>query len=378
MASRASPAGRVPPPLVAPDSIAIRVGLMELGYQQLNIYDSAGWLNIDLLADSGAVLIVLIGARRIGKTYGVLYKYLKERRRVLYLRLSKVQLDRCASGDNNPFSPPASALGLDTVFEQSGETYQCREVLARENGKVTEYGETLAQGSSVFSTRGIASGLYDAIVFDEFIPERGAIERKDAGYNLKSAIQTVTDVNTSNIQCWLLANSNNLDSDVLNEFDLIPVYEELRISGNNAWFNGSILCIDAKNSPVSAELAKTQLGQILNTGTYGAMAFDNDWSNNFSNVGKLSGQVLREYADIIIIGDIKIMGHKSDARYYVRSCKSPPRNVHRLEVNAETPRKCSAILSPLIYSVWNGGVQYDSFDTKRKFNNYVLGGKYKL
>lgn len=354
---------------------------MELGYQQFNIYRDDGWLDIDSLANTGAILIVLVGARRIGKTYGVLYRYLERRERVLYLRLTKVQLDRCASGDNNPFIPPASALGIDTVFEQAGETYLCREVKQRDDkGKILEYGETFAQGASVFSTRGIASGQYKAIVFDEFIPELGAIERKDAGYNLKSAIQTVSTIqNSDSLQCWLLANSNNMDSDILNEFGLIPVYEELRLSGNNCYFDGSILCIDAKQSPISDQLKESKLGKILNTGTYGAMAFDNDWSNNnFSNVRRLSGAVLREYVDVVVIGDIIVLGHKTDARYYIRKCKQPPKKIMKIEVNAETPRRCQILLSPLIYAAYNANVIFDSFDTKRKFNQYVLGGRYKL
>lgn len=354
---------------------------MDLGYSQMNIYRDDGWLNIDLLADSGALLIVLVGARRIGKTYGVLYRYLERRERVLYLRLTKVQLDRCASGDNNPFIPPASALGIDTVFEQSGETYLCREVISRDDkGKILQYGDTFAQGASVFSTRGIASGQYKAIVFDEFIPEMGAIERKDAGYNLKSAIQTVSTIqNSDELQCWLLANSNNMDSDILNEFGLIPVYEELRLTGNNCYFDGSVLCIDAKQSPISEQLKQTKLGRILNTGTYGAMAFDNDWSNNnFANVKKLTGAVMREYVDVVVIGDILVMGHKTDARYYIRKCKQPPKRIMKMDVNSETPRKCATMLSPLVYAAYNTNVIYDSFDTKRKFNSYVLGGRYKL
>lgn len=356
---------------------------MKYGYSNIELYKEDGWPDIDMLASSGAMLIVLIGARRIGKTYGVLSKYMREHKRILYMRMTKTQLDRCVSGDNNPFIPPANELGIDTSFEISGkDTYLCREVKQRdEKGTPIEYGDTIAQGTSVFATRGIASGQYQAIVFDEFIPERGAVVRKDAGYNLKSAIQSVTDINTMDLQCWLLANSNNLDSDVLNEFGLITVYEEMRLNGSNVWLSedGAILCVDFKKSPISDELKKTKLGRILNTGAYGDMAFDNDWSNNnFLNVKRLTGQAVREYVDVISIGDIMIMGHKTAPRYYVRACPNPPNGVVHWEATPDVGRKCADRLAPLLYATYGANVYYDSFNTKRKYNDYILGGRYKL
>lgn len=356
---------------------------MKHGYNNIDLYTAEGWPDIDMFANSGAMLIVLIGARRIGKTYGVLYHYLRNKERILYMRMTKTQLDRCVSGDNNPFIPPAQALGLDTSFELAGkDSYLCREVTARDpKGAPCEYGATLAQGCSVFSTRGIASGQYKAVVFDEFIPERGAVVRKDAGYNLKSAIQSVTDVSTMDLQCWLLANSNNLDSDILNEFGLISVYEEMRMNGANCWLapDESILCVDFKNSPISDQLKKTKLGRILNTGEYGAMAFENDWSNNnFANVRRLGAEGLRQYVDVISIGDIMIMGHKTEPWYYVRACKKPPKTVLHWDVTPDIGRKCSDRLAPVLYATYAANVSYDSFDTKRKYNKYILGGRYNL
>ena len=355
---------------------------MQPGYHDINLYTEDGWPDIDMLANTGAILIVLIGARRIGKTYGVLHKYIKEQVPMLYLRLTKTQLDRCASGGNNPFDPPAKDLGIDTAFEIAGDSYLVREVTERdEKERPTAYGRFIAQGSSIYSTRGIASGQYGAIVFDEFIPERGTAVRKDAGYNLKSSIQSVTDVNTADIPVWLLANSNNLDSDVLQEFGLISVYEEMRLTGANCWLSpdGGTLCVDFKQSPISEKLKQTRLGRILNTGSYGEMAFENDWSNNnFANVRRLPGNQVREYVDTLHLGDIMIMMHKTESWWYIRKAPNCPAKVPHWDVTPDTQRDIGRVFFGLLTGVAHGNITYDSFETKRKFNDYALGGRYKL
>lgn len=356
--------------------------MIEGAYIDLDLYSADGWLDIDGIAEQGAILNVIVGARRIGKTYGVLKRYLERQERILYLRTTKTQLDLAASGDNSPWLPLNNDLGIDSIFEKDGEVYRCSRVIARdEYGKPTEFGDTIAQGASVFATRGIASGLYKAIFYDEFIPENGSIERKASGYNLKSTIQTVTSISRNVVPIWLCANSNNLDNDILAEFGLIPIFEQMAIDGAECWKSkdGTTLCINAYKSPVADALAETPLGRILNTGTYGAMAFGNKWSNNnFANVRKLSGAQMREYSDILVIGDICIMGHKTLPSYYVRTCRKPPAKVPIEEITPDLPNKISRRYPILAAGAFDGTIQYQSFEVKRKYNQYIMGGKYKL
>lgn len=354
---------------------------MEPGYHTLNLYTDDGWPDIDLFANTGAAMIVLIGARRIGKTYGVLSRYIGETP-ILYLRTSKTELDRCTIPLNDPFKPAGRGKGIDTEFVKNGDSYIVYEVLSRDDkDKPAELGRVLAQASSIYSTRGIASGQYGAIVFDEFIPDPGKAKRAAMGYNLKNSIQSVTDREHADIPVWIMSNSNSLDSDVLAEFELIDVYEEMRLRDKDCWLSpdGSILCVDFKKSPVSDELKQTPLGRILNTGEYGAMAFDNDWSNNnFANIQRLPANRLREYTDLLHLGDLMIMAHKTGERFYIRKSPKCPDKVTHWDITPDTQRDIGRAFFGLITGVATGLVTYDSFATKKKFNAYALGGRYKL
>lgn len=343
------------------------------------IYNKAGWLDVPRIAQEypDALLYVILGARRIGKTYGVLKYHIENfDRPIAYLRHTRQQLDIVCSGQNSPYLPVCTDMGIDTDFKPDGGVYSCFEVLERDSkGNPVEYGRQLAQGASVFATRGLASGRFSAIVFDEFIPERGSIIRKHSGYNLKSAWQTMSALQDTP-KMWLLANSNDLNNDILSEFGLIPTIEEMSANGDYIKNLGDILIINAYNSPISAELAQTALGRILNTGDYGGMAFSNEWTNNnFDNVCRLSADRLREYSVGLVIGNLIIYGHKSLPKYHVRQVKKKrPDRVPYWEVTPDIVSKIRQELPIAIWGAHDGTFTFDSFDTKRKYFDIITGG----
>ena len=67
------------------------------------IYNNDGWVNWDYILDQPASIISTVGARGVGKTYGVFKKFIKERKKFIYLRRLKTQLEQCATKEGNPF-----------------------------------------------------------------------------------------------------------------------------------------------------------------------------------------------------------------------------------------------------------------------------------
>lgn len=348
-------------------------------YIETNLYTADGWVDIPKLAEYGCILNILIGARRIGKTYGILSYYWGAPKPLCFLRHTKAQLELLTQSDKSPWQPISRDKRIDTTLEEAHGGYSVREVLARnEKTRAPEvYGRSIAECASVFSTRGLASGTYSAIFFDEFIPESGDIIRKGAGVKLKSAIHTLSDLETGldpSFRVWLAANANNLDSDILDEFGLIPTVEEMTMQQRELWISedGTTLVANFFRSPVSERMAETPLGKILNTGAYGSMAFDNSFAfNNFSGVRRLPGAQLREYADGLVIGDIIIMGHKSEPRYYIRACRKRPAKVPALEVTPDLPKQLTEIFPALLILAYDDSLTFESFDTKRKFFRYI-------
>ena len=73
----------------------------------MNLYTAAGWLDtkhIEVVADRNNIsIIVIIGKRQVGKTYGVLKLMLDEDKRFILLRGVKTELDMLKRNVNSPF-----------------------------------------------------------------------------------------------------------------------------------------------------------------------------------------------------------------------------------------------------------------------------------
>ena len=79
------------------------------------IYTSSGWVNWDYILDQEAAFISVVGARGVGKTYGIFRKLVTEGKKFIYLRRLKSQLDQCSKLEGNPFKRINLDLNLDIV-----------------------------------------------------------------------------------------------------------------------------------------------------------------------------------------------------------------------------------------------------------------------
>ena len=67
------------------------------------IYNSAGWVNWDYIMGQPESIISVVGARGTGKTYGVFKWLVENKKKFIYLRRLKSQLDECRKESGNPF-----------------------------------------------------------------------------------------------------------------------------------------------------------------------------------------------------------------------------------------------------------------------------------
>ena len=59
------------------------------------IYTESGWVNWDYILSQKASFVSVVGARGVGKTYGIFKKLRSEKKKFIYLRRLKSQLDQC-------------------------------------------------------------------------------------------------------------------------------------------------------------------------------------------------------------------------------------------------------------------------------------------
>lgn len=193
----------------------------------MNIYTEQGWLDIATLSQTDAWIIVIVGARQIGKTYGILKHLVSENRRFIYLRRTVDEVDLVTSSDDlNPFAPLAKE-DIHISFKKSGKVWLFGDA------ESDSYDRGLMVGlSTIAKMRGFSGGAFTDVFFDEFIPEKGVVRRKSEGDALLNAYTTINGNRELEgkppLRLWLAANAFDLNSPILKTFGLVNELEKMR------------------------------------------------------------------------------------------------------------------------------------------------------
>lgn len=250
-----------------------------------DLYTPEGWLNFDYIQDQEAWMIVIIGKRQVGKTYGALLNMLKYDKQFILLRRTTAELDTISSTpDLNPFKvfEPDYHVGL---FKR-GKFCEIRNFFtdpegAVEQGKQRGIATSLSQIASI---RGFNGSSFTDLVFDEFIPEKGVVTRKTEGDAFLNAYVTISGNRELSgkppLKCWLLANTNNIRSAVLDALNLTDDVLYMRRKGKEILrTDDGVLLIQPNSEKVTQLRKETALMKRVNSkGEFYKMAIENEWS----------------------------------------------------------------------------------------------------
>lgn len=250
------------------------------------LYLPAGWLNFDYIISRPAWLYVIIGKRQVGKTYGCLQAMLQHDLMHILLRRTTAELDLItAAQDLNPYK--AFEPDYHVGFFKSGKSL-CRisHWYEDDTGKISEgrqcgIATSLAQIAHI---RGFSGSAFSDLVYDEFIPEKGVITRQTEGDSFLNAYKTICgnrELDGGNpLRAWLLANTNNINSPVLNALELTDDVLYMRRKGMEELLTPDGVLIIQPNSEKITQLQKeTALMRRVNTKSeFYKMAVENEWS----------------------------------------------------------------------------------------------------
>ena len=286
------------------------------------IYDSEGWVNWDYILSQRASFISVVGARGVGKTYGVFKKLIKEGKKFIYLRRLKSQLDQCGKLEGNPFKKINDDLSREIKPFSSGGIITFREI--DKTGNIIAVGVAL---SVVANVRGIDFSDYDYIIFDEFIASAGERPIKNEFQAFLNFYETVNRnrelEGKQAVKCIMLGNANTLINPYFSAWHFMRTAVKMITGNQMVWrsADNTRIVIMLLQSPISAKKKETALYQNANE-DFITMALDNAFRTDETNI---KSEPLKEYVHIVSIGEIGIYKHKSDRKYYVSStqCKSP-------------------------------------------------------
>lgn len=251
-----------------------------------DLYLPEGWLNFEYIIEKPAWLIVIIGKRQVGKTYGVLQAMLKHDIYHMLLRRTTAELELISSApDLNPYKAfePDYHVGL---FHSAKSLCRISHWYLDDNGRPAEgrqcgIATSLAQISHI---RGFDGSAFSDLVFDEFIPEKGVITRRSEGDSFLNAYRTIAGNRElqggAPLRAWLLANTNNINSPILSALELVDDVLYMRRKGLEELLTpDGTLIIQPNSEMITAKQKETALMRRVNTKSdFYKMAVENEWS----------------------------------------------------------------------------------------------------
>ena len=279
-----------------------------------NIFLENGYLNFQAIVDKGCVFNLIIGGRGTGKTFSSLKWEIENDRNFIFLRKNQVQLDMVTKPGFSPFEPLNYELGFNVEVKARGQKMA---VVTHNN---LEIGYMLAL-SAISGIRGFDASSVEDLIYDEFIHELHEKPMKGEFEAFANAYETINRNRELNgrdpVRCYLLANSNSLESDILLGLNLVETLRRMRKKGKQTYIDSkrSILVVDLFSSPISRAKKNTALYRLTAGSDFASMALDNEFSHD--NTDKIKSMPLNEYILEVEVGELYFYRHKSRREYYI-------------------------------------------------------------
>lgn len=344
----------------------------------MNIYTKEGWIDakhIEVIADRNNIsFIVIIGKRQVGKTYNVLKLMLDEDKRFILLRGMKTEMDVVKK--KSPFNKLQGYKNMIDIEADTEYTNNIVRYYPQEDG--TEVKTTigmLCALSSIARIRGFDGDEYTDVVYDEFIPEEHLLKVRNGGDAFNNMYVTVSGNREIEgrppLRVWLLANSNNLDNDILKALNITDIVERMSLRGEESRMlkDRGILILLPDSTKIIEKRSKGALYRAIGTESkFSRMSLGNEFAyNDYTDV---DNKPLQEYKALIKLGDIIIHLHKDNKSLYVTgSYKCKPKHVYtdsdygRMTFIRDYPEIKAAYL--------NGRIIFQNMTTKNVFLDFI-------
>lgn len=281
--------------------------------------------------DKIPTLSVFFGGRGTGKTFCFLKQIVEHAvasdRRYMWLRETKAIVDIIKKG--NSLTAPIEKVDPDfpAVMIESGAgvsefwTYHMESDEKTGKDKPVQDGKIgyLAALSTFSNARGIDFSDVDWIVFDEFIPEDGTVQRKYMGEKLLNLYETVNRNREMEgeqpVKLVMLTNTNTPFSEYLSVFGLDEIIDDLK---KGYYRDKDVLIEFCSNKDFRDEKASTFLYRRAKSQRFLSMALDNDFS--ISKALVLKKPSLKGSKPLFCVGDSQtyVCTVLSDGKMYFR------------------------------------------------------------
>ena len=336
----------------------------------INIYTKDGWLDIPAIRSLDCWLNVIIGARQVGKTYGVTKDLLDRGQHFMFMRRTSEELAAiCGDPDLDPWIKlDREGYKVRMTKVPGAKTYAIGDINP-DTGKIENRRGIGISLSTVATVRGFSGDQYTDLIFDEFIPEEFIVVRKSMGDAFVNALKTISGNRELEgrppLTVWLLANANSIQSPILQSLNLLDDLDNL-IHNDQEWTitdNKVFLAM-----PKSESITSRQKTTLLMRQIQGGLSYEMMVNNKFvyDDLSKVKRHSLTGWQPYLNIGKLGIWS--SGTHLYVTTTKG--KAVSYLDTEDEIKR-CDREHPELRLMYLNGYVTFYSTKTYLTFKGYL-------
>lgn len=291
----------------------------------MGLYLENGYLNVEWIFSLGLTFNFIVGGRGTGKTYGFLSNTIDSKKKFIFMRRTKEQVDIISTDEFSPFKKINEDRGIyiktKSISKSNKGFYN---TVKDEDGNYEASGEALGyicSLSTISNMRGFDASDCDLLIYDEFIPERHERPIKNEGTAFLNAYETINRnrelEGRKALTVIALSNSNTLANAIFMELGLVKTVENMINKGQEIYINKdkSIGIFQLLHSPISEKKKETAVYKVTKDTSFFNMSLGNEFvADDFSNVVSKN---LKNYNPIVAVGELCIYQHKSEYQYYV-------------------------------------------------------------
>lgn len=294
----------------------------------MSLYQENGYVDFDWIRRQRMTWNIIIGGRGTGKTVTALGDCQLSGIRIVYMRRTQSQLDNAGTRELSPYKAVNTVFGCNIEPDPAGKNiYKFSHVTYDEEGKRV-LGDPVAYGvalSTLSNLRSIDLSDCDALIYDEFIPEkheRPIRHEATAFFNAFETINRNREIQDRKpLQVFLMANANSFNVPLLVEMKVTRIISQMQRSGSELYVSPqrSLLIAQLMDSPISRKKRETALYRLTEGSGFADMSLKNVFDLDRSDV---HSKPLREYDPLCGIGEVTIYKHKSSRRLYISASRS--------------------------------------------------------
>lgn len=301
----------------------------------MNYYSESGYIDMEKIIAIKCPFIFLVHGRGTGKTYGMC-KFLLEHLDVgkfMFLRRTQTEANTISFTDFSPFQPVSNdnpqlpKLVVKSIPNVKNISAFYRGEL--EDGDLKATGDAvgyIGALSTIANVRGFNGEQIKWLVYDEFIPERGARLLRDEGDRTLNCYETLNRnrelKGIEPLKAIFLSNANRMDAPVFQSLGILDKIDAMTMRGQSECIlpERGIAVLKLKESPISLRKAETALYKATGDRAFKDMSLLNSFSSDTYLYCKR--EPIQEYRPVFQYEDIHIYRHKSKCHYYVTRHKS--------------------------------------------------------